>query len=41
MDAPGRETIDNLEFIDEQGATVTPVDWRGERVLLVFMRWLG
>lgn len=35
------DDIDNLAFLTEDNAEVTPVDWQGERVLLVFLRWLG
>jgi peroxiredoxin len=31
----------HLTFLDEDGNEVTLEDWRGDRVLLVFMRWLG
>lgn len=30
-----------LTFLDEDGSEVMLEDWRGDRVLLVFMRWLG
>lgn len=33
--------IDQLTFITEDGTDTTPEDWRGETVLLVFLRWLG
>jgi hypothetical protein len=30
-----------LTFLTEDGDEITTEDWRGERVLLVFLRWLG
>ncbi len=30
-----------LTFINDDGTETTAADWRGEIVLLVFMRWLG
>lgn len=33
--------IDHLTFLTEDGDEVTLAEWRGELVLLVFLRWLG
>lgn len=33
--------INQLTFIAEDGTETTPEEWRGEVVLLVFLRWLG
>lgn len=30
-----------LRFLTEDGVEVSPSDWRGQPVLLVFLRWLG
>ena len=30
-----------LRFLTEDGSEVTPAEWRGVPVLLVFLRWLG
>ncbi len=31
----------SLRLVDEQGHTVSAAEWRGQPVLLVFLRWLG
>jgi hypothetical protein len=38
---PDTNAIDDLTFLTEDGDEVSPADWYGERVLLVFLRWLG
>jgi hypothetical protein len=34
-------SIDNLTFLTEDSSEITPADWHGDWVLLIFMRWLG
>ena len=34
-------SIDQLIFATIEGEEITPEEWRGETVLLVFLRWLG
>jgi peroxiredoxin len=31
----------SLRLVAEDGRTVSLADWRGQPVLLVFLRWLG
>jgi hypothetical protein len=38
---PDTHHMNDLTFLTEEGDEVSPADWRGERVLLVFLRWLG
>jgi hypothetical protein len=33
--------VEGLRFVDLDGCEVPASEWRGECVLLVFMRWLG
>lgn len=33
--------VTGLRFLSEDGDEVSPADWRGTPVLLVFLRWLG
>lgn len=33
--------LEDLRFIDEDGNEISSTDWRGNHVLLVFLRWLG
>jgi hypothetical protein len=38
---PDTNYSNDLTFLTEDGIETTSADWRGERVLLVFLRWLG
>jgi hypothetical protein len=41
MSHSANASINELIFITEDRTETTPEEWRGETVLLVFLRWLG
>jgi len=36
-----RSPIPDLRLLDAAGRPVSPRDWRGRPVVLIFLRWLG
>ncbi len=40
-DAQHDTDLSSLRFVTEDGDEVSPGDWHGSPVILVFLRWLG